>query len=206
MEKRINGLTIIRVVAVLMIVMVHFCQSWNLPYVIITFVKFGMYGVQIFFLLSGYLIFASLSRNGSLASFYKRRAVRILPIYYVIVLINFFIFEIAFKAVPVDITGLGWLRYIFFLNTSIPSNSVDYWNNLSALWSIPAFILFYIVAPLLFKASKNIKTAFAEAVAFIGINIASLSIPEVFGGVHGTRNQFSTLHPRIRCLSYGYSL
>ncbi|MCD7854899.1 MAG: acyltransferase family protein [Clostridiales bacterium] len=182
MRSRINGLTIIRVVAVLMIVMVHFCQSWNLPYLLSNFVHFGMYGVQLFFLLSGYLIFASLSRNGSLASFYRRRSVRILPVYYVVVFVNFFVFAVAFKAVPKDTTGLGWLRYIFFLNTLIPANSVDYWNNLSALWSIPAFILFYAMAPLLFKVSKSVKTAFGKMVALIGLNIASLYIPEISGG------------------------
>lgn len=56
--------------------------------------------------------------------------------------------------VPPDATHLGWLRYIFCINAVIPAEE-DFWFNLNATWTIGAFLLFYLIAPLLHRIIKN---------------------------------------------------
>ncbi|WP_410865217.1 acyltransferase family protein, partial [Peribacillus sp. SIMBA_075] len=60
-----------------------------------TLFRWGGTGVDLFFLISGFVITLSASRvpnglNGAI-SFIKRRALRILPAYYIILLITFFL-------------------------------------------------------------------------------------------------------------------
>jgi peptidoglycan/LPS O-acetylase OafA/YrhL len=87
--KVIDGL---RAIAILSVVVWHYIGAspdtrsasllWKLTI-------FGRSGVDLFFVLSGYLITSILLRNGDasnyFSTFYVRRAFRILPIYYVVV-------------------------------------------------------------------------------------------------------------------------
>jgi peptidoglycan/LPS O-acetylase OafA/YrhL len=144
---RINSISILRVIATFMVVTVHFCQELPLPKVLKSIVSFGPQGVIIFFLISGYLIAYSLDKNASVGSFYAKRVIRIVPIYYAVVTC-LLIVSLVFHNFPTDVTHLGWLRYYLFLNGVIPSDSFYYWNNAAAFWTIPSFMFFYLVAPL----------------------------------------------------------
>ncbi len=120
----------------------------------------GGYGVQLFFILSGYLITTLLLREEArfgriaLRAFWIRRILRIWPLYYVIVLIGFFVL------MPLEptftLTGfLGTLKthllaFVLFLGNwsmvlirPIPSDS------LSVLWSVCVEEQFYLIVPLL---------------------------------------------------------
>lgn len=151
----LNGLSLLRVISVTMILVVHFGQSIPFPDILHTPIVWCQHGVQMFYLLSGFLIYASLSKNNSLILFYKKRLIRIIPIYFFVVVINIILFDCILNIMPEDSLGLGWWRYFLFLQTIIPSVSVDYWNNISALWTMSAFALFYLVAPLLWRISKR---------------------------------------------------
>jgi peptidoglycan/LPS O-acetylase OafA/YrhL len=153
--NQLNGISLLRVTSVTMILIVHFGQALPFPDILHTPIVWCKHGVQMFYLLSGFLIFSSLSKNSNIRAFYKRRFVRIMPIYFVVVLINLILFEWVLKCMPHDTLGLGWWRYFLFLQSIIPSVSVAHWNNISALWTMSAFALFYLVAPFLWKINKR---------------------------------------------------
>lgn len=82
MNKKIN-FDILRCLAMCMVLVIHigmqvpFPEGYNFSWIYV-----GGKGVQLFFVLSGYLICSSVSRTKSIKYFYKKRIVRILPGYY----------------------------------------------------------------------------------------------------------------------------
>ena len=82
--KRNINLDLIRVFADFMVLSVHIGQYTGREFVV------GAKGVQLFFVISGYLAFASMS-NKSVSQYYKSRVLRILPTYYFCIILNFLI-------------------------------------------------------------------------------------------------------------------
>ncbi len=106
-------------------------------------------GVDLFFVLSGYFIGGILiDRRSSprLARiFYLRRAVRILPLYYVTL-------AAAFAGIAAGLAGAGhlfpaWVYGLFLTNFALAASPVWDWLPLSALWSIAVEEQFYLIAP-----------------------------------------------------------
>ena len=98
-HTRVLGLDILRSVAIILVVVCHiclcfFCSASNSEGRTAFAYVLGYYGVELFFVLSGYLIGRMLCRtfieNPTIAgacNFYKRRFLRILPAYYAILCI-----------------------------------------------------------------------------------------------------------------------
>lgn len=70
--------------AIIAIVACHLSQL----YPVVPFIRFGSIGVEIFFFLSGMGLVYSYRRNSSPIQFYGRRALRILPSYYIVLLLS----------------------------------------------------------------------------------------------------------------------
>ena len=145
-DYNVNYISLFRVMATFMVVSVHFGQSLPLPDMLHKIVKFGAEGVLLFYLISGYVIAASLSKDNDVKHFYKKRIVRIIPIYYFVVTVNF-IASLFLQNYPNDITKFSWWRYYLFIHAFVPTNDYFYWNNLAALWTMSSFALFYLIAP-----------------------------------------------------------
>ena len=123
-------------------------------------VRNGMIGVDLFFLITGFLLVLPWLRHAedgapppSWREFYRRRVRRILPAYYVHLLLLFFVF------VPL-VRGLEFWRYNpthMFQNLSAHIFLVHYfspWTSASvgvngALWSLSLEAQFYLLLPLL---------------------------------------------------------
>lgn len=106
-------------------------------------------GVDLFFVLSGYFIGGILiDRRSSprLARiFYLRRALRILPLY-------FLTLAAAFAGIAAGLAGAGhlfpaWVYALFLTNFALAASPVWDWLPLSALWSIAVEEQFYLTAP-----------------------------------------------------------
>jgi peptidoglycan/LPS O-acetylase OafA/YrhL len=119
----------------------------------------GGYGVQLFFILSGYLITTLLLREEArygriaLRAFWIRRILRIWPLYYLIVFIGFFVLlpaELTFRS-PVYLSTLKThlVPFLLFLgNWSMALISPIASDALSVLWSVCVEEQFYLIVPL----------------------------------------------------------
>ncbi|MBQ7092281.1 MAG: acyltransferase [Clostridia bacterium] len=150
----------LRVVAMLGVLAVHSTSNFPFPEWLDSIFVFGRRGVQAFFALSAFLGCSYFMRpNAGVASYYKRRALRILPTYYAAIVAAMVYVECFTGGFTADIFHLGWVRYFLGLNTILPSNSFTEWNNCFAFWSITDFIAFYALAPLIFKFVRTYKSA-----------------------------------------------
>lgn len=168
-----KGLNGIRAIASSLIIIFHidqFFRLFNLSS--LGYHKSGMaeYSVILFFVLSGflitYLMMAEKQTFGSvgLINFYKRRILRIWPIYYLIIFITLLVLQ--FKIIPTDSnTFITLTLYSFFLSNI--GYSLGYgFITITPLWSVGVEEQFYAFWPLLFNRTKNI---FYTLIGFIFI-------------------------------------
>lgn len=141
-----------RVIACLMVFMVHLGQRISLEGTIRTITDFGASGVYLFFCISGFLIANSYFLYGKddLKLFIYKRLIKILPLYYTVILYYYIVDGWILCDVPEKMGG-GWIRYLFLLNGIVPKTGVGFWDNLGATWTIPYFIFAYICIPLILK-------------------------------------------------------
>lgn len=93
--------------------------------------------------------------------YYAKRAVAILPLYYVVILYYFVTETLLARSsahIPADEQGLGWLRYLFLLNGFV-NNDTYFWSNLGITWTIPIFAFFYLIAPWTVRRISGVRTA-----------------------------------------------
>lgn len=166
-SKKIESITLWRVIACLGVFAVHLGQRMNLSGGIRLISDFGKYGVQLFFIISGILSMEQMFRwKGTTLSYWYKRAVRILPLYYFVILYYFLSETFIWKDIPVDETGLGWMRYLFFLSGFV-KNDTYFWSNLGITWTIPVFVLFYFLVPFIFKRVKDLKSSIVLYIVFL---------------------------------------
>lgn len=150
--------------------------------------KGGFIGVDVFFVISGYLITSILliemdQKNFSLTNFYERRARRILPaLVFTVVITSLFA---PFILLPDQIKDLGQTivsisaflaNYFFYLE-------IDYFNEFSSknpllhTWSLAVEEQFYLIFPILLLAipQKNFKTLFIIFITILTISFYAAS-------------------------------
>jgi peptidoglycan/LPS O-acetylase OafA/YrhL/O-antigen ligase len=113
-------------------------------------------GVQGFFILSGYLVWASLERSGSLGLYAEKRARRLLPAYITVVLACAIAAAVLVPAVRDNLLALasyvGWnLSFLNFMAPGLPGvfegNRFTEING--ALWTLKIEVMFYLILPIL---------------------------------------------------------
>lgn len=117
------------------------------------FIPNGWAGVEIFFLLSAMGLCYSLQKNSDVLSFYKRRVVRIIPTWWVIIALGTVILCLMNAEYPDTwwkwmgwFSGLGW--WLHGLMPDPKGNSFE--------WYIPTLLAFYAATPWLYKMNKRI--------------------------------------------------
>jgi len=152
-EERVYGLDVFRAVAILIVVLGH--GSFLIKKFLPGFPYLPLPdGVELFFVLSGFLIGSILLKiynrenkldHKMLIGFWKRRWLRTLPAYYVVLILNFvFIYLGIIKG---DITRFSWKFFLFLHNFSEPF--VDFfWES----WSLSIEEWFYILTPVTITA------------------------------------------------------
>ena len=181
-KERDISIQILRVCACFMVFIVHFGQRVGFGGFLRELTEFGKYGVQLFFLISGFLVGKTFYNNPniSIKEYYKKRIITILPLYYIVIIYYFITENILnhyLNVIPVDHLGVGWFRYLFLLNGFLNSDTY-FWSNLGITWTIPVFCFFYLVAPLVLR---KVKTVFSSLIiwgaVFIATKIAGIYYP-----------------------------
>lgn len=122
----------------------------------------GFLGVDIFFVLSGFLITSLLlkerssDQSGMLSRFYKRRALRLLPALYALLIVDFFVSR--WENFPSDIQWrTTWHALLYLNNWNIVWNFGATQNDLGHLWSLAIEEQFYIVWPIVMITIADLK-------------------------------------------------
>ena len=147
----------IRGMAILGVLATHSCfyiQATSATKPLMALMLFGQWGVDLFFVLSGFLITGILletrTATNYLGSFYARRVLRIWPIYYsVLVLLFSMALEVPWIALHMPVRK-EWLSYFLYLQ-----NVPYFWANgyaisptmLGHFWSLAVEEQFYFVWP-----------------------------------------------------------
>ena len=166
-KKYYPALDGIRGLAILLVIIYH-----NFNFIGVSY--FGWLGVDLFFVLSGFLItdilMGSINEKHFLRNFYARRVLRIFPLYYLTLVIFIFILPLLFKPSSqfdyfVDHQAWFWSflqNWLFIINPA-PSSVI-----LNHYWSLAVEEQFYLIWPfviLLFRKPRQLLI-FITAVLF----------------------------------------
>jgi peptidoglycan/LPS O-acetylase OafA/YrhL len=179
-SRRVFGLDLLRAAAITMVICSHgfvvLYPHFGDPLAI--FGHGGFYGVELFFVLSGFLIGriliaqgADLSRPGTVALFYVRRWFRTLPLFFLFLIVNV-VFEYSFRAHQVGVGealshGLFLRNFTRFHMTFFPES-----------WSLAIEEWFYLLFPVALwvglKFTRRFDSVFLSAAfAFFAFSTVS---------------------------------
>lgn len=155
MVVKYQNIQILRIFSCIGIFLVHFGQILELSGIARKCTDFGSNGVNMFFVISGFVAFLSTENSEkNVKEYYLMRSIRIGPMYYLVIIYYFVLHVFILQDVPQDTFSLGWLRYFLFFNIFSTQNN-DFWSNLGFTWSIFSFVLFYIMMPILRKVCRS---------------------------------------------------
>lgn len=173
-----------RALAAFMVIAVHTQQNFaaTTP-LVMTVAQMGQLGVQLFFVVSAFLIFDSLERlkhkGGSLLEYFFHRFLRVAPLYYVAIIGWTIVTRMAesrpawgFGAAQTGAyTWPNILSNVLLIHGLIPSanNSI-----VGGGWSVGTEFLFYLLAPVLFEWRKRpwrIACAAAICMPFVSVAV-----------------------------------
>lgn len=180
--KRLEYITVLRGIAILMVMAVHISQlesTINVHPYLISITSNGARGVQLFYLISAFTLFRSYGfrhdkENNPKLKFFLRRFFRIAPLFYL---------AICYYLWQDGLTNKYWLGDQPVITVSnIISNFLfvhgfnPYWINsiVPGGWSVAVEFVFYITFPVLFKLIKNTQNAYMFILISLGMRTVLL--------------------------------
>jgi peptidoglycan/LPS O-acetylase OafA/YrhL len=190
--SRLAWLDVLRGLAALAVVFNHF--GYFLPptvkNMVYQWINPGDYGVFVFFLISGYIVPASLERKGSVRSFWVSRLFRLYPLYLLAVGIAVFLFMVHVGG----LRGEGADPETSVLSQMLMMSNVLAGQNLpNVVWSLSYEMIFYLLLTALFMARVH-RPSSRYALAF---GAAAVALGGVLPQAYFTSNLWS---PRIIAL------
>ena len=126
----------------------------------------GWIGVDIFFLVSGFGLCSSLTKNPDIIQFYKRRLIRIIPTWWLILV---FMHTVGLISGGVNCPHSLWECFEWY-------TGVGWWiRGMCFEWYMPTLIMFYILSPCINKLRNNVL------VSCVGISVVVGIILHAFG-------------------------
>ena len=161
---RINVLDGFRALAILIVLLFHYFSRWTTIYPYgekYDFFGYGKMGVQLFFIISGFVILYTLENTNNFVAFWKKRMIRLFPAMLIASIITYFVFvlfdtELLFPA-------SHFLKNILASITFLPPDSIaSIFNNKVQLdyisgsyWSLWPEIQFYVFVSVIYFSNKN---------------------------------------------------
>ena len=187
-KQHSSNLDLVRLMAVVLVFVVHLGQRF--PW-IGEWSAVGAKGVLLFFVLSGYLINQSIDSSASWKEYMKKRLVRILPTYYLVLLLIYLWDLLQYtvswglgEALAGPCNPVKYLRYFGFLQVILPDPDPTLWCNRYALWTMSSFAVFYLVAyPLRKWVKKYWQSLILLFVLMISRDAMLEGIQEILNGI-----------------------
>ncbi|QUM83598.1 acyltransferase [Moritella sp. 28] len=183
-KKRIEHLDGIRGFAILLVVFFHAYARWPsyLSFVSETknifIFQYGFLGVQLFFMISGFVIFMSLDKSDGILDFMRKRWIRLFPIMLISSLLVF-VTASFFSERPAGIPGItDLIPGLIFIHPEIVSKilGMKIISLEGAFWSIYVEMMFYVFSCVIYFVFgrrfilKSIFIAFSISYIFVVIN------------------------------------
>ncbi|MES2556999.1 MAG: acyltransferase [Bacteroidota bacterium] len=129
-QDRYQELDALRGVAALVVLLFHYSMNNEM---LLPFFKYGVTGVDLFFLISGFVIFRSISNVKSGAEFLINRFCRLFPTYWVAVTFTFLIIFLNEHVAANLNTPINWEQYwynmtMFQYYFNVPNIDAPYWT------------------------------------------------------------------------------
>jgi peptidoglycan/LPS O-acetylase OafA/YrhL len=190
---RIESLDGLRAIAIYAVCAFHYLVRWAPPYHDVSLYPYGSalastplaayghYGVQLFFVISGFVIALTLQRCGSPLEFAIRRYARLAPAMLVFSVVTFAIvtlvpgspFEAPSAAFVSTVTFVdpAWLNAAFGTDAFTPMDG--------AYWSLYVEVQFYLLACLVYFTARERFAAAICALAVIATGFRAIDVPVV---------------------------
>jgi peptidoglycan/LPS O-acetylase OafA/YrhL len=193
----------IRGLAILLVLIHHSSplesEKWASGIPLLRWVHVGWIGVDLFFVLSGFLITGILlderGRSHYLRNFYARRFLRIFPLYYGVLFVLFCVLPIGLRLINLDSSAIGRLNRLVLEYREIQRNQVWLWmylSNFAAVfshiqwksvghfWSLAVEEQFYMIWPIVLSFSRGRRGLFAVCIVIVLMALGSrLAIPSM---------------------------
>jgi peptidoglycan/LPS O-acetylase OafA/YrhL len=192
------NLDLIRAIAILLVLFYHAFQRYDFPNVNL-YISSGEYGVQLFFVLSGFLIgclfYEELRKNKvvNIKKFILRRFSRTLPTYFIVLII-------AYLAVFLSKGQAFNIKYLFFLQNYM--NIIPFFK---VSWSLCVEEHFYLVLPFFLTVLNFINNKWIKIFIILIIIISPLyfRIIESEGKILSFGYLTTATHLNIDSMSFG---
>jgi peptidoglycan/LPS O-acetylase OafA/YrhL len=193
-EARIDFIDGFRGIAILLVVAYHYFSFWgpenrNLyPYgalgVDFPAFKYGFYGVQLFFVVSGFVIAMTLERTTGIVDFAIRRFARLWPAMFLCSLITYFVLTVwpdYWPQRPINfLPSLTFLDGTIVWEKILPGLNAQYIEG--AYWTLFVEVRFYFYAGLIyFLSTRRFSTNFAT---FSAVVVIIYCLAAVAGNAH----------------------
>ena len=148
--RRLAFLDVLRGLAALAVLFQHLYQGLSPAFNVFSqhWLNFGAFGVALFFLVSGFIIPASLEKHRSLREFWRGRLFRLFPLY-LFVLIVVLITD-AKHLTPTMDPGCHPRLWCIAANTTMMEEYVDVGPILAVAWTLGLEMVFYILCSVAF--------------------------------------------------------
>ena len=180
---RLQEIDVLRGCAALWVMFTHYIPHWNdrlSPIQVVIPNAFGIYAVQLFFVISGFVIFMTLDRCRSVSDFAVMRFSRLYPAYWAALLlatlISVFVFGEAFWSGGVLINLTMFQEFLRF-----PHLDVVY-------WSLSLELAFYLNAAWLFALGWHRRVRMVVAMWLLGACVWALTLPVIAPGQEPQRD------------------
>src|SRR5215217_6252583 len=215
-NQRLDFIDSLRGIAIIGVIITHTSSICKLSGLSRDFANIGQYGVQLFFVVSAFTIFFSLSnsdgRKFQIRDFFIKRLFRIIPVYWLGIILYTIIY---------GVNSRGWRDapelwhfpvHALLLNVLWPTTSSSV---VPGGWSISCEVLFYLSVPLLythFKSQRRILlfvTATVIVWPFINHFLQKWISPLLFSNIEpGIAKQFwyRWLPNQLGCFAFGMVL
>jgi peptidoglycan/LPS O-acetylase OafA/YrhL len=151
--------------------------------------QYGVTGVDLFFIISGFVIFLSLNKISSWKQFVVNRLVRLYPAYWVCVSFtaSIMLFFYFFKNGSFD--KWDYLADLTMVQHYFRDNNID-----GSYWTLTIELLFYITILLVFILKKINRIDLICSFFLIGITLNELLVKKHFPSIF---NQIGTIYPLV---------
>lgn len=167
--KRLIELDSLRGIACIGVMLFHYTfyyeQNWKHSQKPLVLFEYGRYGVELFFMLSGFVIFMSLN-NKSVQDFFVLRFWRLFPTYWVAIVFIFIISQIVVLSPEVPVHGRISFLELLANFTMIPTIfSLRYVD--SSHWTLGFELLFYLHIAIIFFITKSRENLILSALLLL---------------------------------------